>query len=247
MPPGFEWRNAEVDRITAESTTLIVEAVDDTAAPIEALTLLKPKGPPLPPLATRVSRSHRAALARFNATLPSEAARLMDKLPTWIAAVAVSFVRDYRDGEIPGPGADDWLEENFRARARPVVEIEDGTQVMANVSRISEADQRVMLDMALDAPQQSRAEMRASIHAWARGEVGPGSALTLDLQSISGSTALSAPLITDRNQAWAGELVRRLKTQRGTMLFAAGIGHFIGPGSVIDLLERRGVTVGRVQ
>ncbi len=252
LPPGFEWRDAAVDRIAAEAQTLIVEAVDDGVAgngltAIDLLTGAQRKGPRPPPLAARVSPSHRAALARFRAALPPQANSMMDALPTWIAAVAVSFVRDYRSGEIPGPGADDWFEENFRARGRPVEEIEDGAQVMATVDAIPEADQRRMLDRALDAPQLSRAEMRASIHAWARGEVGPGSALTVDLQSVTGSAALSAPLLTDRNQAWTGELIRRLRTGRGTILFAAGAGHFIGPGSVIDLLERRGIKVTRIQ
>jgi uncharacterized protein YbaP (TraB family) len=247
LPPGFEWRNAAVDRIAAESHTLIVESVDDAVGGADLLGGIVPKGPALPPLATRVSPSHRAALASFTATLPPPAIAVIDTLPTWMAAVAISFVRDYRGGEIPGPGADDWFENDFRVRRRPVVEIEDGAAVMAKVDAIPEADQREMLDLALDAPLLSRAESRAAIHAWAKGEVGPRSALTVDMQSLGASPALSGPLLTDRNRAWTIDLIRRLKTKRGTMLFAAGAGHFIGQGSVIDLLGRRGVKVTRVQ
>jgi uncharacterized protein YbaP (TraB family) len=57
---------------------------------------------------------------------------------------------------------------------------------------------------------------------------------------------MATPLLTDRNRAWAAALAARLK-MRGTILFAAGAGHFIGAGSVIEQLEARGVRVSRVQ
>jgi len=167
-------------------------------------------------------------------------------MQTWIAAIAIGYVRDFRAGEIPGPGADDWLEQHFRAAGKPVLPIESGNQVMATVSAIPEAEQRHMLDLALDAPQRSRAELRAPMHAWAKGEVGSDSALTVDLVGSSGSEALSAPLLTNRNRAWADSLARRLQTP-GTALFAAGAGHFIGPGSLLELLRQRGIKVNRVE
>jgi hypothetical protein len=88
--------------------------------------------------------------------------------------------------------------------------------------------------------------MRAATHAWAKGEMGPDSALSIDLIAATGSAAMATPLLTDRNRAWAAALAARLK-MRGTILFAAGAGHFIGAGSVIEQLEARGVRVSRVQ
>jgi len=38
-----------------------------------------------------------------------------------------------------------------------------------------------------------------------------------------------------------------LKQRPGTVLFAAGAGHFIGQGSVIDLLRQRGIRVTRIR
>lgn len=248
LPPGFEWRTAALERIVARADTLLIESIDDGAG-VDRLIDGRARARSshrLAPLAGRVSRDHRDLLARFLATLPPPAAALLDTLPTWIASIAISFVREVRAGEQPGPGADDWIEAQFRAARKPVIPIENGSAVLARVNAIPEADQRRMLDAALDAPDRTRAELRAPVHAWAKGDVGPDSLLTIDLTAMSGSSALTGPLLDDRNRAWTDALIRRLE-RPGTMLFAAGAGHFIGNGSVIELLGRRGIEVSRVQ
>ncbi len=244
LPPGFQWRSAALDRVVAAADTLLVESVDGSPAADALGGKLSPRA--LPPIAARVSPSHRAALARFTGELPPPAVKLLDGLPTWIVAVSVGFVREYRVGAIPGPGADDWLENRFHAAGKPVVPIEDGEKVMAAVSAVPEAEQRRMLDAALDAPLPTLAGLRAPANAWAKGEVGPGSALAVDLAGTSGTSALDGPLMIDRNRAWAAVLATRLK-QPGTVLFAAGAGHFIGNGSVIALLRQRGIRVTRIR
>lgn len=238
LPPGFRWRSAAVERAAAAAHTLIVESVDEPGASPGASEAFAVAG--LPPLARRVSPSHRAKLADFVATLPPEAARTLDTLPTWVAAVAISVARDIRAGEVPGPGADDWFEAEFRRRDRRVVGIEDGTQVMATANSIPEGEARALLDAALDAPPFDRALARAPLHAWARGELGP--AVTVAL----GSPALSVALLDRRNAAWAATLKAKLAVP-GTLFFAAGAGHFAGRGSVLDELAARGVRVERVE
>lgn len=244
LPPGFKWRSAALDHVVAAADTLMVESVDDRSA----ADVLGGKAPrALPPIAARVSPSHRAALARFTGELPPPAVKLLDGLPTWIVAVSVGFVREYRVGAIPGPGADDWLERQFRSAGKPVVPIEDGEKVMAAVGAVPEAEQRRMLDAALDAPLPTLGRLRAPAHAWAKGEIGPGSPLSVDLKGNSGTSALNGPLMIDRNRAWATTLAARLKQRPGTVLFAAGAGHFIGSGSVIELLRQRGIRVTRIR
>jgi uncharacterized protein YbaP (TraB family) len=104
-----------------------------------------------------------------------------------------------------------------------------------------------MLDAALDAPLPTLGKLRAPAHAWARGQIGPGSALSVGIKGSSGTSALDGPLMIDRNRAWATTLAERLKQRPGTLLFAAGAGHFIGVGSVIDLLRQRGIRVTRIR
>lgn len=240
LPPGFRWRSPGVEAIARRAKLLLVESVD-AGAGLDALAA-PGSGPPPAPLVARVNPSHRAKLEALMATLPPPAAAVLDGLPTWIAAVAVSVVRDIRAGELPGPGADDWLETQFRAAGKPVLPIEDGAKVLAAANAIPDAEQRAMLDEALDAPPLDRAASRAPLHAWAKGEVGPGSPIVVALQSA----ALSDALLDRRNAAWARQLKQRLRIP-GELLFAAGAGHFIGRGSVIERLEAEGVRVTRVE
>jgi hypothetical protein len=244
LPRGYRWRSAELDRIVAAADILLVESVDARTAAdaLDGAVATRP----LPPIAARVSPGHRAALARFVHDLPTPAIKLLDGMPTWIVALSVGFVREYRIGARSGPGADDWLEQRFRAAHKPVESIEDGAQVMASLDAIPEAEQRRMLDAALDAPPPTLAALRAPVESWARGEIGSDSALARDLAATSGTSALDGPLMTDRNRAWATALAARLD-RPGTVLFAAGVGHFIGEGSVITILRQRGIRVTRIR
>lgn len=244
LPPGFRWRTPLLERIAKQADTLIVESVDD-ANDIEGLMSTGPSGKKIAPLSARVSPDHRDKLAEFMGTLPPQAAEILDGLPTWIASVAVSFVREVRAGEVPGPGADSWLEDQFRTAGKTILPIEDSSKVLSGANAIPDKEQRAMLDAALDAPPVDRAKLRAPTHAWAKGEVGDGSILRVNMAAL-GSSSLSRPLLDNRNRAWAASLAKRL-AMPGTVLFAAGVGHFIGKDSVIALLERRGIKVTRVE
>ncbi len=244
LPRDLRWQSRMLIRVVAASDTLMTESVGERAVP-DALDG-KIAVQSLPPIGERVSKSHRAALARFTDDLPVPAIRLLDGLPTWIVAMSVGFVREYRTGAIRGPGADDWLEQRFRAARKRVESIEDGARVMASLDAIPEAEQRRILDAALDAPPPTLAALRAPVQSWARGEIGPDSALARDLAATSGASALDGPLMTDRNRVWAAALAARLD-RPGTVLFAAGAGHFIGEGSVIAALQQRGIRVTRIR
>lgn len=237
LPPGFRWRSPTLERIARTAGTLLVESVDDPNAP-DPFAARAGGGPALPRLKDRVSPSHRAKLAAFVATLPPDAAATLDTLPTWVAAVAISVARDIRAGEVPGPGADAWLETEFRRRGKPVLPIEDGAKVAAEANAIPEREARQMLDDALDAPAFDRVRAHAPLHAWAQGRL--DTAVQLD------SRTLSDVLLDRRNAAWAQTLRRKLALG-GTFLFAAGAGHFTGPGSVIARLEAAGIRVTRVE
>ncbi|MDF7775044.1 TraB/GumN family protein [Sphingomonas sp. AOB5] len=247
LPPGFRWRNPGLEAVIVRADSLLLESTeedDDQTTFLEGL----PQGDAgLPPLIERVSARHRGKLAALQSQLPPETVATMDKMPTWIAAIGIGYIRDMLMGDIPAQGADDWLEKHFTATGRPVEAIENSKSVMANINAIPERAQRLMLEGALAAPDRTHDELDRPAHAWARGDVGPNSPLRIFPEQLDPSSAMADPLLTQRNLAWVDDLVARLKKKPGVILFAAGAGHFVGPGSVIELLEKRGVRVERVQ
>ena len=249
LPPGFKWRNPVLEGIIVRADTLILESTEQDGNDVTFLegSPSQTGGPPLPPLIERASPQFRPKLRELLATLPPEAVAGLDKMPTWIAAMGIGYLRDLMIGDMPSQGADDWLEQHFRSTGRPVEAIENSKAVVSNINAIPEDAQRMMLDAALAAPDRTHAELDAPAHAWAQGNVGYDSPLRIFPDQLDPSAALADPLLTQRNTAWVDSLIARLAAKPGVVLFAAGAGHFVGPGSVIDLLQKRGVRVDRVQ
>jgi uncharacterized protein YbaP (TraB family) len=246
LPPGFRWRNPGLEAVIVRADTLLLESIEDDASDVTFLEGL-PKDEALPPLIDRVSHRSRARLAELQAFLPAEMVTELDKMPSWIAAMSIGTVRDLMAGDIPSQGADDWLEKHFRSLGRPVQAIEDSKEVVTNINAVPEAAQRMMLEAALLVPERTHDEFDAAAHAWAKGMVGPDSPLIIMPESIDPTAAMADPLLVQRNNAWVDSLIERLRAKPGVILFAAGAGHFVGPGSVIELLGKRGLRVERVQ
>lgn len=248
LPPGFRWRNPGLEAVIVRADSLLLESTDDDEDKVTFLEGLPVQdGGSLPPLLDRVSHRWRGKLAELQAALPPEATAQMDRMPTWIAAIGIGFVRDLMIGDMPSQGADGWLEQHFRASGRPVEAIENSQSVVANVNAIPERAQRMMLEAALAAPDRTHDQLDAAAHAWAQGHVGDDSPLRILPEQLDPSSAMADPILVRRNAAWVEYLAARMRDRPGTVLFAAGAGHFVGPGSVIDLLQKRGVRVERVQ
>ncbi len=246
LPPGFKWRNPGLEAIIVRADTLLLES---TATDGDDVTFMEgmPQDAGLPPLIERASPQFRPKLRELLAMLPADTAKGLDRMPTWIAAMGVGYLRDMLIGDMPSQGADDWLEQHFRNTGRPVEAIENSKAVVSNINAIPEPAQRMMLDAALAAPDRTHERLDAPAHAWAQGNVGYDSPLRIFADVTDPSAAMADPLLTQRNGAWVDSLIARLAARPGVTLFAAGAGHFVGPGSVIDLLQKRGVRVERVQ
>lgn len=247
LPQGFRWRTPLLEGVIANADSLLLETIEDENDEVTFLEGLPQGEAGLPPLLDRTTHRYRARLAEFQANLPPEIVKHLDGMPTWIAAMGINYMRDLLAGDMPGPGADDWLEQHFRARNKQVEAIEDGHQVIASINAIPEIAQRRMLEAALDAPTRSRDEMDELAHAWAQGQAGPDSPLIIEAQQLDPSAALADPLLVQRNAAWVESLRALLAKRPGTILFAAGAAHFAGDGSVLDLLRQHGLRVERVQ
>ena len=249
LPPGFKWRNPALEGAIVRADTLLLESTEADGQDVtflEGMPALA-AGETLPPLVDRASPQFRPRLREILSVLPPDAVQGLDKMPTWIAAMGIGYLRDLMIGDMPSQGADDWLEQHFRATGRKVEAIEDSKAVVSHINAIPEDAQRMMLDAAVASPDRTHAELDMPAHAWAQGNVGYDSPLRIFADQLDPSAALADPMLAQRNAAWVESLIGRLAARPGVILFAAGAGHFVGPGSVIDLLQKRGVRVERVQ
>lgn len=245
---GFRWRSERLDRVISEADELVMETVEEegTAAEeqmIDGMFLDKPV-----PILDRISPDRREALEGLIARsgLPVE---MWDSLETFAAGFMMVAVQmnEATGGAPEAPdsrisGAETELTEIFRARSAPISAVETAEAQMALFRAMSREGQRDFLDMMVDSSAMPFEESGLTGDVqWATGNLG---AIENEFEGMP--RELYDVLLTRRNRAWTEWLQARLD-RPGTVLFAVGVGHLVGPDSVQNMLAARGLTARRIE
>lgn len=245
LPRDSAWRTAEFNTAVAQSQTLVVETLVDTANPQQLATQMAAMGfrSGLPPLASRIDPGKRpaleAAIAKTGIPRP-----LFDRMETWAAAFTLLGVQFQTLGVQGEHGVEAVLRQVFTSAGKPVDQLETNREQLGFFDALPETAQRQLLEGSIEQPQAMRTKFNQMLGAWLTGDVEAIAAtFNSDLQS---SPELKAALLTRRNWNWSQWIARRLATP-GTVMVAVGAGHLAGDVSVQRYLESRGYKVRRVQ
>jgi hypothetical protein len=247
LPPGFRWRSAALDKAVGEASELVVETYDppgtDTGAQAAAAFFADKPVPILQRVPRKKRKPLKAAIAASGVPLP-----VLDRMHSWAAAMTLGVAQmlsEYGvDDPDDAPGVEDVLEEAFRGAGKPISSVEDGNAVLASMSALPEAVQTQLLLEAIAPPRGGDGEDAAPEVGEAEWVAGKAEALDL-ADEPDFPPALYEVLVRRRNAAWTLWLEDRLK-KPGTLLFAVGAGHLAGRDSVQAMLEKRGLSVKRV-
>ena len=245
LPPGTQWRSAVFDKAAAGSDTLVVETDIDESNPAATIGELFKLAisPGLPPLADRVKPEKRAALATAVAKSGIPAAAL-DKMETWAAAFLLLGVQFKDLGLESGSGVESALKKQFTDGGKPIGQLETNAEQLGFFDKLSEEAQRDFLEGVLDDPATMKDQFGGMVDAWTRGDL---AGIAKSFNADMGETPeLLDVLIARRNANWANWVKTRLD-KPGTVMVAVGAGHLAGDKSVVNLLEKQGVKVTRVQ
>jgi len=245
LPPGTKWRSPAFDKAAAGSDTLVVETdIDETNPSATVGELFKLAiSPGLPPLAERVKPEKRAALATAIAKsgIPAPA---FDKMETWAAAFLL-LAGQFKDlGLESGSGVESILKKQFVAGGKPIGQLETNAEQLGFFDKLSEGAQRDFLDGVLDESADVKEQFGGMLDAWSKGDIA-GIAKSFNADMGEAPELLDA-LIARRNANWANWVKSRLD-QPGTVMMAVGAGHLAGDKSVVNLLQKQGLKVTRVQ
>lgn len=244
LEPDLKWRSRALNRIIRQADELVVESSSADFAKIEAgmaEELEAEIAVDRPPLIERVARSKRDAVRRTIAAsgMPEG---MFDMLPTWMAVFALGM-GGLPDGGTEEAGADSTLEQLFLKAGKPVVSVEDPSQVIGAIRKLPEGELLRLLEEDAEAAEAGAPPgALGEDQRWANGDV---ASLAEGLGEADLGPALYDALIRHRNAAWTGWLVDRMK-RPGTVLFAVGAGHLAGPDSVQTMLAARDVTSERI-
>lgn len=242
LPQGLTWRTKAFDRTVKQAQELVLEINDqDDKARLADLYKRIAYSPGLPPILERVPEDKRAQLEALIKKTGFQLSQL-DGMETWAVAVTVGASM-YRDvGASPDLGVENQLRASFNGR--PVDGLETTEQQLGYFDAMPEATQRKLLISMIDDTANANVEFQKMLKAWSSGNVA-SIAKTFD-DELKKAPEIAKVLIDERNANWVKWLRTRLD-KPGTVLVAVGAGHLAGQGSVIDLLQKEGFKVQRVQ
>ena len=247
LPPGFRWRSAALDKAVGESAELVVETYEapgaETGAEAAAAFFADRPSPLLKRVPKKKRKALKAAIEASGMPMP-----MLDRMHSWAAAMTLGMAQmlsEYGvDDPDDAPGVEDVLEETFRGAGKPILSVEDGNAVLASMSALPESVQVQLLLEAIAPATGGGEDPAESVVGEADWVAGRSEALDLELGQ-GFPPALFDVLVRRRNAAWTLWLEERLK-KPGTLLFAVGAGHLAGRDSVQAMLEKRGLSVKRV-
>ena len=242
LPQGLSWRTKTFEKTVAQAQELVLEINDqDDKTKLAELYKRLAYSPGLPPVLDRVPAEKRApleALIKKAGFQPSQ----LDGMETWAVAVTVGASMYRGVGASPDLGVENQLRTSFNGR--PVSGLETTEQQLGYFDTMPEETQRKLLVSMIDDSDSANAEFQRMLKAWSSGNVA-SIAKTFD-DELKKAPEISKVLIDERNANWVKWLRGRLD-RPGTVLVAVGAGHLAGKGSVIDLLQKEGLKVQRVQ
>lgn len=245
LPKASNWRSPTLDAAIDRSDGLYVETLIDEANPQQLIAELTRLGisPGLPPIAERVDPSKRALLqsAIAKSGIPQIA---FDRMETWAAAFTLLGQQFRSLGLEGGEGVEAVLRRAFEGAGKPVGQLETNGEQLGFFDALPEHAQRMLLEGAIESPDQMRRQFDEMLAAWLRGDV-EAIAKTFN-DNLSESPELLDALLKRRNANWSRWIEQRLAAP-GTVFVAVGAGHLAGDSSVQQMLETRGLAVRRLQ
>lgn len=162
----------------------------------------------------------------------------------WLVALTLM---DLGMGEL-GYRAERGLEQYLLRRAardgKPVSGLETIEAQIGVFETLSLEEQQAMLEQTLTELDEAESATAEMIAAWRDGRLDElGNEL---LREFERYPRLYRMLVVDRNESWIEPIVEHLE-RPGAELVIAGALHFVGPDSVVRMLEARGYTVERLR
>ena len=245
LPDDHGWRSPALDAAVARSSDLVVETVVDSDNPEHTrnalLQLARTAG--LPPLSERIPAAKRPALDSTLQRLKIPPGAL-DQFESWAAAIVILQGQLAAAGLESDNGVESVLKRDFKTAGKPIGQLETNAEQFGYFDTLPESAQLLLLEGAIERPEELRSEFSEMLAAWTRGDVRAiGRSFN---REFSGAPALEDALLKRRNANWARWIEQRL-AQPGHTLVAVGAGHLAGDWSVQSLLKKRGLKVTRIQ
>lgn len=247
MSEDVQWRNGVFDAALAGADVVVLEA--DRASP-EAQALVQQAIPQIGvyrdgrTLSSVLDDDTRARTEAVSASLgiPFQA---LDQLKPWLAANQLQSVMVQGAGlmEAPTPGA--VISMEAARSGGSLVYLEGPIDLLEAVGALPESSQIGLFEQALEMIENDPEQPRRVLTAWATGDL---DALAEAFHGAGAwpDEAVRSAMLVDRNARWQAAIESRLENDAGVIFVAVGIGHLVGPDSLVRELAAAGYQVTRL-
>ena len=166
----------------------------------------------------------------------------MNTFEPWMASVNLGVMKLVADGYDPNSGVETVIEAEGSAAGKSFAYLETISQQADAFDLLAEDDQvQLLYESALLLDETPRM-LDLLVDEWADGDVAGIGSLMADPDGYGFTDEAYERLIVTRNEAWI-PVIEEMLDQPGSILIAAGAGHFAGPDSVITMLRAKGYEV----
>ncbi len=243
LPPDMDWRTKIFDSTLAAADRVYFET--DVGDAMQGTILAKALQLGLNPLGTTLSsqlpKKDVAALRAAIADLDLPVGTIQTMQP-WLATTTITTAVIAEAGYDPNSGVDIALQRELPPERKAYFET---SEEQLNFLAGAPQDEQVgMLVDTLDTLDALPGLLDDMVDAWAAGT--PERMADAFFDDLAGYDAFTQRLIFDRNKTWA-EKIDTMLADNAQDLIVVGAGHLMGDGSVVDLLEKSGFRVKRLQ
>ena len=241
LPPGLEWRPAELDAALAKADDLWFELPIDPASEAKVAQLAAANGmlPQGQSLSALLSPEGRARLATAVADLGVSMA-VLDRLEPWFAEVVLAGAQFQKAGADASTGVEKTLSASAPDSAQRRA-FESPEEQIAIFDAAPLAQQIASLEQSLVELNENPKAYDELIAHWMAGDL-----RALD-EDVLGPLRTAAPglyarLVTERNERWLETLKTRLDGS-GRTVVVVGVGHLVGQDGLPARLRALGYSV----
>lgn len=241
MRTEVDWQSTEIDDILAGADVLWLELPDlDPPDDLDALIMQYGISPdqPLSALLTEEERADLEAILDQH-DVPYDA---FEHLRPWFAYIQLTGLAMIEAGLDPEAGIDVQLLSQAQALDIPVMGFETFESQLFVLSDMSEEAQVDILRMTIAEYEDAMDELVEQLESWIDGDLSLIEAGTMEIAEEM--PEFYDVLFAQRNHMFA-DGIEEIVAGQGTALVAVGLGHFVGPDSIPDILEDRGYTLER--
>lgn len=244
LPPDLRWRSAAFEDALARADQVVLEA--DRSSPQAQAQLQQT----LPQLGIYTDgRTLDGVLTEDQLQTVSATAeqlgapiQALAQLKPWLAAFQLTSLHILRLGHQTRDNVNSLIAAEAAAAGIPVRYLETALDLPTALSNLSENIHVDFLLHTVRGIEEDPLAHETVARAWASGDLDRLAEFLHGEGQWAHETIYDA-FVVQRNKEWVIELKRILEEETGVVLFAVGIGHFVGDDSLLRMLAQDGLNV----